>query len=78
MPGIIIPFVFSEQMPLISRTSPLKNELAGAQKPFEDAFDRLRFKIRAANLPRGAGSDLLALEKPGLNQPLDCAVAHAA
>ena len=78
MPGVIIPLVFSEQMALISRTSPCKNKLSGALKPFEDVSQRLFAQIRATNLPRSARSDLSSLEEAGLGQPLNCAVTHAA
>ena len=78
MPGLIIPFVCSKQMALISRTSPCEGKLPRAAKPFEDAFDRLFVQIRASNLPGSARSDLSSLEKSGLSQTLDRAVADAA
>ena len=78
MPGVTISCVFSEQMPLLSCTSPYKDKLSGALKPFEYASQQLLVQIRAANLPGSARSDLLAFEEAGLGEPLNRALAHAA
>jgi len=36
MPGIVISFVFSKQGSLVFRTTPLQNQLASANEPFDN------------------------------------------
>ena len=66
MPDIIISFVFSEQLSLISRTTPLQRKLARATESIQDASNRFGIQIRSANRPRGTESNLLSLQQAHL------------
>ncbi len=61
MPGIIISFIFSKQGRRVSRTTPLQNQLAGAEKPVDNALNCFVIQIRTTNLPGSARSDLFTL-----------------
>jgi len=77
MPGIIISFIFSEQLSLIFWTAPMENKLACPVKLLDDTPNRLCIQIRAANLPWSARSCLLALQQACLHQTFDRTVTHA-
>ena len=74
MPGIIISFIFSEQLRLIFQTTPLKNQLAGAEEPADDTPNWLGIQIRTANLPGSPRGCLFPLQQTRLHQPFDGSV----
>src|SRR5271166_2964345 len=67
MPGIIISFVFSKQGWLVFRTTPLQNQLARADEPFDHTPNWLVVQICTTNPPGCARSDLLTLQQACLH-----------
>src|SRR5271166_779618 len=67
MPGIIISFVFSKQGWLVFRTTPLQNQLARADEPFDHTPNWLVVQIGTTNPPGCARSDLLTLQQACLH-----------
>jgi hypothetical protein len=51
MPGIIISFIFSKQNRLVFQTTPLQDEFACAEEPFDDTPNWLRLEIGTQNCP---------------------------
>jgi len=77
MPGIIISFIFNEQVGLDFRTTPLQGQLACAKKPVDDAPYWFAIQIGTANPPGSTRSDLFAFQQACFRQPCDRAATHS-
>ena len=78
MPGIIISFIFSKQNRLVFQTTPLQDEFACAEEPFEDTPNWLGVEIGTQNCPWSARNRLFAFQQACLYQPFDRVVAYSA
>jgi hypothetical protein len=78
MPGIIISFIFSKQEGLVLQTTPLQDEFACAEEPFDNSPNRFGVEIGTKNRPWSARNRLFALQQACFYQPFDRAVANSA
>ena len=63
MPGIIISFIFNEELRLVPRALPLQYQFAGPKEPLNDGTNRRGIQVRTSNLPRRPRSHLLSFQQ---------------